>query len=57
MLDGGNRADHYNDLAGECCRLALTSFSTQMRTAFGGWRRITASWLRPRKPGTLVYGD
>jgi hypothetical protein len=36
MLDGGNRAEHYNDLAGECCRLALTSFSTQMRNRF--WR-------------------
>src|SRR6267154_4623981 len=36
MLDAWNRAEHYRDLAEECRRLAVTSFSTQMRNRF--WR-------------------
>ncbi len=36
MLDAWTRAEHYRDLAEECHRLALTSFSTQMRNRY--WR-------------------
>jgi hypothetical protein len=34
MLDAWTRAEHYRDLAEECRRLALTSFSTQMRNRY-----------------------
>lgn len=34
MLDAGARAEHYRDLAEECHRLAVTSFSTQMRNRY-----------------------
>jgi len=36
MLDAWNRAEHYRDLAAECRRLAVTSFSAQMRNRY--WR-------------------
>ncbi len=34
MLDAWTRAEHYRDLAEECHRLAVTSFSTQMRNRY-----------------------
>jgi hypothetical protein len=34
MLDAWNRAEHYRDLAEECRRLAVTSFSAQMRNRY-----------------------
>ena len=36
MLDAWNRAQHYRDLAER--RLAMTSFSTQMRTSIRRWQ-------------------
>ncbi len=36
MLDAGNREDHYRDLAEECRRLAVASFSIQMSNRY--WR-------------------
>jgi len=36
MLDQLYRAEHYRDLAGECRRFAVTSFSAQMRNRY--WR-------------------
>jgi hypothetical protein len=34
MFDAWTRAEHYRDLAEECRRLAVTSFSTQMRNRY-----------------------
>jgi hypothetical protein len=36
VLEASNRAEHYRDLAEECRRLAVTSFSAQMRSRY--WR-------------------
>jgi hypothetical protein len=36
MLQASNRAEHYVDLGEECRKLAVTSFSTQMRERY--WR-------------------
>ena len=34
MLDAWTRAEHYRDLAEECHRLAVATFSTQMRNRY-----------------------
>lgn len=48
MSDAWTRAEHYRDLAEECRRLALTSFSTQMRNRY---RRMAENY------GTLAEAE
>jgi hypothetical protein len=48
MLDAWNRAEHYRDLAEECRRLAVTSFSTQMRNRY---------WRMAENYGTLAEAE
>jgi hypothetical protein len=49
MLDAWSRAEHYRDLAEECHRLAVTSFSTQMRNRY--WRMAENYWTLAEAEG------
>jgi hypothetical protein len=53
MLDPWNREDHYRDLAEECRRLAVTSFSIQMSNRY--WRMAEGYSMLAKAGGGLAY--
>jgi hypothetical protein len=56
MLNAWHRAAHYRDLAEQCRRLAVTSFSTQMRNRYWRMAEKYRTLAEAEEPGVPAHG-